>query len=271
VKRYSSGMSVRLAFAVAAHLEAEILVVDEVLAVGDAAFQKKCLGKMGEVAKGGRTVFLVSHNMGVMCDLTQRCVYLENGHIAALGDSQTMVEMYLKRALHAQSNRHNGLEFYRRKRNPDSPVKIVGIGLNGYSLNSGSLPDIRLGETFNISIDLQVFRPLHGALCDIELKNSRGDRVTVLVSIDQDYSIYLEPGRHELTAQVNGLPLAPGEYFADVGINQSTKARAYDVIHDFPVFRVVNSGQITHWLDRQWGVLHCNSVQWRTRNLTDLN
>src|ERR1700683_1580526 len=85
VKRYSSGMYVRLAFAVAAHLEPEILIVDEVLAVGDAQFQKKCLGKMGEVAKGGRTVLFVSHNMGVVSTLTQRCIFLQNGTIASDG------------------------------------------------------------------------------------------------------------------------------------------------------------------------------------------
>jgi lipopolysaccharide transport system ATP-binding protein len=85
VKRYSSGMYVRLAFAVAAHLEPEILLVDEVLAVGDAAFQKKCLGKMGDVAKEGRTVFFVSHNMGAIEQLCTRCILLENGAISQNG------------------------------------------------------------------------------------------------------------------------------------------------------------------------------------------
>ena len=81
VKHYSSGMSVRLAFAVAAHLEPEILIVDEVLAVGDAAFQKKCLGKMGDVAKEGRTVLFVSHNMGTIRNLCSRAILLMNGRI----------------------------------------------------------------------------------------------------------------------------------------------------------------------------------------------
>src|SRR5262249_52431672 len=84
VKRYSSGMYVRLAFAVAAHLEPEILVVDEVLAVGDAEFQRKCLGKMGEVASGGRTVLFVSHNMGAVRQLCRNVVWLENGIIKAM-------------------------------------------------------------------------------------------------------------------------------------------------------------------------------------------
>src|SRR3954454_20894455 len=86
VKRYSSGMYTRLAFAVAAHLEPEILIVDEVLAVGDASFQKKCLGKMGEVAQHGRTVLFVSHNMAAVQSLCKKAVYLKAGKVIALGD-----------------------------------------------------------------------------------------------------------------------------------------------------------------------------------------
>src|SRR6201996_902227 len=96
VKRYSSGMYVRLAFAVAAHLESEILVIDEVLAVGDAEFQKKCLGKMGEVSKGeGRTVLFVSHNMGSIQQLCNNCLLLKNGELAHLGNKEEVIEKYL--------------------------------------------------------------------------------------------------------------------------------------------------------------------------------
>jgi lipopolysaccharide transport system ATP-binding protein len=95
VKRYSSGMYVRLAFAVAAHLEPEILVVDEVLAVGDAEFQKKCLGKMGEVAGQGRTVLFVSHQLGSVAELCQRCILLRGGEIASVGAVSHVVQEYL--------------------------------------------------------------------------------------------------------------------------------------------------------------------------------
>ncbi|MDY0090030.1 MAG: ABC transporter ATP-binding protein [Flavobacteriaceae bacterium] len=97
VKRYSSGMYVRLAFAVAAHLESEILIVDEVLAVGDAEFQKKCLGKMGDVSKGeGRTVLFVSHNMGSVKTLCQKGIFLENGNIKYSGDIESVVQLYVE-------------------------------------------------------------------------------------------------------------------------------------------------------------------------------
>ncbi len=96
VKRYSSGMYVRLAFAVAAHLESEILIVDEVLAVGDAEFQKKCLGKMGEVSKGeGRTVLFVSHNMGSVTQLCNKAMLLSNGNMTATGQVNSIIDMYL--------------------------------------------------------------------------------------------------------------------------------------------------------------------------------
>jgi lipopolysaccharide transport system ATP-binding protein len=98
VKRYSSGMYVRLAFAVAAHLEPEILLVDEVLAVGDAAFQKKCLGKMGDVAKAGRTVLFVSHNMAAVEGLCERAVLLDQGRVELSGDPATVIAAYLSRS-----------------------------------------------------------------------------------------------------------------------------------------------------------------------------
>src|SRR6516162_1345807 len=98
VKHYSSGMQVRLAFAVAAHLEPEILLVDEVLAVGDAAFQRKCLGKMSEVSKGGRTVLFISHNMAAVENLCHKGIVIEEGSVVFLGDMKHAIERYLQGA-----------------------------------------------------------------------------------------------------------------------------------------------------------------------------
>jgi lipopolysaccharide transport system ATP-binding protein len=100
VKRYSSGMYVRLAFAVSAHLEPEILIVDEVLAVGDASFQKKCLGKMGNVAKEGRTVLFVSHNMGAISSLCSRTILLSKGHKIADGETDQIIDEYIDAGSH---------------------------------------------------------------------------------------------------------------------------------------------------------------------------
>ena len=107
VKRYSSGMYVRLAFAVAAHLEPEILLVDEVLAVGDAQFQKKCLGKMGEVAKEGRTVLFVSHNMGAIENLCEKSLWLDGGSVRNIGPSYDIIQQYLSSLREVKSEQRN--------------------------------------------------------------------------------------------------------------------------------------------------------------------
>jgi lipopolysaccharide transport system ATP-binding protein len=111
VKRYSSGMYVRLAFAVAAYLESEILIVDEVLAVGDAEFQRKCLGKMGDVSKGeGRTVLFVSHNMSAVSTLCRTGIYLKNGHLIGQGDINDVIPLYLRDGQNAERQEWTGNE-----------------------------------------------------------------------------------------------------------------------------------------------------------------
>jgi len=130
VKHYSSGMYVRLAFAVAAHLEPEILLVDEVLAVGDAAFQKKCLGKMGEVAQGGRTVLFVSHNMNAVEELCQSCILLSTGKIDLFGHSvREAINLYFSTIMNTQSTSEwifNGSELYRNPYFSPSSFRITG-------------------------------------------------------------------------------------------------------------------------------------------------
>jgi lipopolysaccharide transport system ATP-binding protein len=149
VKRYSSGMYVRLAFAVAAHLEPEILIVDEVLAVGDVEFQRKCLGKMRDVASShGRTVLFVSHNPAAISALCQRAVYLEHGRLALLGDTGSVVSAYLQSG--------HGAVY---ERNPDSPAprKLAAIqrAWVGADLTTAQ-GTIRSGEKFTLNVELSV-------------------------------------------------------------------------------------------------------------------
>ncbi len=128
VKRYSSGMYVRLAFAVAAHLEPEILVVDEVLAVGDAQFQKKCLGKMGDVAQEGRTVLFVSHNMAAISNLCSSCIVLKNGRLFATGKSDNMIEFYL-----SSDNANNPLDLtFHENRVSSGDQALKWVKIKGY-------------------------------------------------------------------------------------------------------------------------------------------
>jgi lipopolysaccharide transport system ATP-binding protein len=143
VKRYSSGMYVRLAFAVAAHLDPEILIVDEVLAVGDAAFQKKCLGKMGEVARGGRTVLFVSHNMGTIQSLCQRAVWLHSGRVGTDGNTEAVIHEYL-------SSLQQGGEAHSVVRGRDGRIEIERVALKN---RAGEVTDLfHPGESMIVEI-----------------------------------------------------------------------------------------------------------------------
>ncbi|MFC1495565.1 ABC transporter ATP-binding protein [Thermodesulfobacteriota bacterium] len=260
VKRYSSGMKVRLAFSVAAHLEPEILLIDEVLAVGDVAFQKKCLGKMGSVAKEGRTVIFVSHNMGAVNSLTQKCIYLQGGKIIAYNDSRSVIDQYLMDSIEHHRKSSDKLDFYRRAPlTSDSPVKITGVWVD----ESKKEPlAIELGNPFTIFVQLNVNRVIREENLTVRIKNIQGDQCALFFSLDHAFSLSLKPGKHIVAIKVENNPFSPGQYFATIGVNQSTQSIAYDVIVDFPIFRVVNNGQVIHWLNRPWGVVHSNSINW---------
>lgn len=146
VKRYSSGMMVRLGFAVAAHLEPEILIVDEVLAVGDAEFQKKCVGKMKDVSGQGRTVLFVSHNMNAVKSLCNRGILLENGKISLSGDTDEIVSNYLKSEL------RNGMSF-----KSDNTVQDHNdFHLNEASINLKNQEALSISNTFDMDFEVQI-------------------------------------------------------------------------------------------------------------------
>lgn len=259
VKRYSSGMYVRLAFAVAAHLEPEVLLVDEVLAVGDAEFQRKCLGKMQEVARAGRTVLFVSHNMGAVNTLTERCIYLRNGQIAADDVSGKVIEQYLTEMQAQHLGEIQTLDFYRREFAPDAPVRTVGIWVND---KSPEIVSIEMSRPFTLYVEIHAAKRVVGANMTIVLKNARSERVAVLFSWDQEFMLTCEPGQHIVAIRVEDLNLPPGRYAVDVGINQSTQTTAYDLIVDYPIFSVSSRTGMKHWIDRPWGVVHSRATRW---------
>jgi lipopolysaccharide transport system ATP-binding protein len=151
VKHYSSGMYLRLAFAVAAHLDPEILLVDEVLAVGDAAFQKKCLGKMGDVAKEGRTVLFVSHNMAAIQRLCHRCLWLQNGEMGLDGPSDEVVISYLN----SVSAKFTKVEL---PGDSNKPMRLRKVRVAGQVSENGE--PIEMSEHVNIIIEYDVNRPV---------------------------------------------------------------------------------------------------------------
>lgn len=159
VKRFSSGMYVRLAFAVAAHLEPEILVVDEVLAVGDAQFQKKCLGKMEDVGREGRTVLFVSHNMSMVSTLCAQAILLDGGKVVADGDISTVVNFYLKQILNGSSAKYEGQEHIQGKPYLKQAVILNQDGDSTYMVTSGDkitivfdVANAKRGLSLNFSI-----------------------------------------------------------------------------------------------------------------------
>jgi len=158
VKRYSSGMYVRLAFAVAAHLESEILIVDEVLAVGDAEFQKKCLGKMGDVSKGeGRTVLFVSHNIGSIKALCQKGLFLENGFMNFSGNIDDVVQKYIE-----SNAEENVLKTFSKLSNyPDKPMVINSVQLLKNGLPTDS-PLLDFQDTIGFEIEFEVKESVKG-------------------------------------------------------------------------------------------------------------
>lgn len=182
VKRYSSGMYVRLAFAVAAHLDPEILIVDEVLAVGDAQFQKKCLGKMDEVSKGGRTVLFVSHNMGAVKNLCKRAVLLEQGHVKAIGETEEVLKAYLGETEHNQATIYYPL-------NEEKKVQINRVSL----LNKQGEPsmEIDLAEEFNIQVECEYRENVSkvNRIC-LTLLDSNGNPVLQTFDVDCNPNYY---------------------------------------------------------------------------------
>jgi lipopolysaccharide transport system ATP-binding protein len=211
VKRYSSGMSVRLAFAVAAHLEPEILLVDEVLAVGDAAFQRKSLAKMNEVAQGGRTVIFVSHNLATIQSLCERGVLLERGRVIADAPVKDAVDSYL--AALEQSASDDLLTRTDRDGRAWEESRIAKVGI--YDTSSGHADVAVGGRPAKIVVEVTEVLPMMG--CQITILNSLGHPVT---SFDSEVSAASDVHDGELgrriECEIESLPLVPGRYRIDV-------------------------------------------------------
>jgi lipopolysaccharide transport system ATP-binding protein len=217
VKRYSSGMYVRLAFAVAAHLEPEILIVDEVLSVGDAEFQKKCLGKMESATGGGRTVLFVSHNMQAVKRLCSRAVLLRDGRVAQIGEAGAVVEAYLRSGAHVTANIEIPPEMHRTYP-PDLEVFRVEI------LNSRGEPTSTLlvDETFTVRLHCAVRRSEQTYRLGIGFRSADGAR---LANVVYGYGLGKPVGGREgdkrCLAAVTQNIFMPGSYTLDISVKNS--------------------------------------------------
>jgi len=211
LKRYSSGMQVRLAFAVAAHLDPEILVVDEVLAVGDFAFQKKCLGKMRDVARGGRTVLFVSHDMGAINTLCERALLLHAGSVVTTGNTREVVARYLESAD----------EVY-------SPLREAVQGCGELRLiATNAMQDGRPAKfldcrrPFSIFIEYEVLRVVRNSRLFVMFRNAKGEIVFGTCDYDDptEQALYRQPGRFLSSFTVPGRLLKTGPLYGTVGMD----------------------------------------------------
>ncbi len=212
VKRYSSGMWVRLGFAVAAHLEPEILLVDEVLAVGDAAFQKKCLGKMGSVAKEGRTVLFVSHNMGAITYLCQRALLLDAGQLCVNGHTEQVISHYLasNAALDGQRAWSEGIA-----NSEVNELKIWAVRLKNHKGEVTGTLDVR--KPFAVEIKYEILKPL--PFCRIGILVITANGICVFETYDADrvdYAGRREPGIFITKCKVPGNLLSPGGFILSI-------------------------------------------------------
>lgn len=234
VKRYSSGMYVRLAFAVAAHLEPEILIVDEVLAVGDAQFQKKCLGKMKDVGKEGRTVIFVSHSMSAVQTLCSRGIVLGSGNVLLDGSSDEAIDLYLgtgsRLACEVPISQ-------RADRSGSGRVKVVDIKI----LDGDSKPveSLKSGEDycFSISCINQTNSKIDNIVLSFDIFDERGNRVLLFRTTFTNEFISVNSGLNFIECRIQELPITLGKYRTSVFISHADR-EVFDHIKDASSFSV---------------------------------
>ena len=244
VKRYSSGMYVRLAFAVAAHLEPEILIVDEVLAVGDQAFQQKCIGKMQDVAtNSGRTVLFVSHHMASIRRLCHKCLILSKGRCSPLVDVNEGVERY--NALYRANVSDHAVDTSgsRREDGRGQHVRIVKIEAVGDS-------PLQYGESLRVKVTIDAKKPAQDVMVGIAFETPEGARTMTLDSDAGGVLYNLSAGRHEVLVELDSLPLHPGQYVMHA--SAATGKHYHDTILRFAVWEV-QTGKTDYVSDRGFG------------------
>jgi lipopolysaccharide transport system ATP-binding protein len=236
VKRYSSGMYVRLAFAVAAHLEPEILIVDEVLAVGDAQFQAKCLGKMHDVSRQqGRTVLFVSHNMQAVSTLTTRCLLLRDGRNALEGAPHSVIAAYLEEGA-------TGEQTFSA---PPSPhvATITRVEVHTSEPNNTHIH----GRPMRLEFEVTTPVAMNGLLFSFQIFNSLTQAVVHMWIPDEDKSLCRTPGRYRITCDVPRLRLYMGRYVVTAHISEPFRGGYYQSIEYVCPFEVVMYGHERAW------------------------
>jgi lipopolysaccharide transport system ATP-binding protein len=248
VKKYSSGMYMRLAFAVAAHLEPEILLVDEILAVGDAAFQKKCLGKVGDVSKAGRTVLFVSHNMGAISRLCQRSFWMDDGRVRKEGETQKIINQYQSHYLVATPH-------WQRPDHSGTAGDFAFLSVKSANQQHQVTSYFAGNDAVLVQIDYRVSRYLSGCQIGVRLLNSEG--LPILTTADSDATgasaMPKDPGLYHASFHIPGNLLAPGTYSLLIAAHLPHR-NVYETIEQAVVFEVSAPGSLTS-LDGRYGLI----------------
>jgi lipopolysaccharide transport system ATP-binding protein len=254
VKRYSSGMYMRLAFAVAAYLDPEILIVDEVLAVGDAAFQKKCLGRMRDISTAGRTVLFVSHNMAAIRSLCSRGILLSQGRKVFEGSAGECVDHYLSDVTQNATNEVD-LTTVRRPQVANLALKIEKVRL----CSIDGRPLVRTGEPVEVELNFAVSEVLSDVALGINV--SSADNVSVMeCRSSHSYGAIssLSPGKYSITCRIEQNLLSPGLYLLSVGARCASKY--LDYVPQAMTFEIYSDDTVASlWLDDVQGCVRVPS------------
>lgn len=220
VKHYSSGMYVRLAFAVAAHLEPEILIVDEVLAVGDAQFQKKCLGKMSEVGKDGRTVLFVSHNISAIKSLCKNCLLLDNGTMLAAGETGSVSAKYLKKSIDNQMILQNYSSDYL------DIIEFNTLNTNGEKENC-----FAIGDSININLKMKYRKDVKQTIIGFIVKDVNDELVAHIINLDDNFFIYEKnkDDSMDILISLDRMNFVPSEYYLSLWIGRSYIDKIFEI------------------------------------------
>ncbi len=268
VKRYSSGMHMRLAFSVAAHLKADILLVDEVLAVGDAAFQQKCLSKMDDVSHEGRTVLLVSHNIASILNLCSTALLLDRGEVLAYGGVRNVVDHYLSGSSSVQGE----TQLYPQQEVlPSQELSLRAIRIrDSRDCVTGSI-DVARGCT--VEVDYVVHREIRGGQVSLELWNGEG--VCVLCTTDLDScpesrSMARLPGLYRASCRLEPTWFRAGRYWISLGAS-IPGVRVLDEAPHAISFDVVDTGSVEHKLAQGRRGIIAPTIKWNARSLSTVN
>ena len=253
VKRYSSGMYVRLAFAIAAHLEPEILIIDEVLAVGDVVFQKKCLGKMQTAASSGRTVLFVSHNMQTVAGLTERAILLRDGRIAAMGRSAEIIEEYLAS--------HTAEDPAYRKAPSGSEPEITRVEV--HTSAPGQVQ--QYGKPMSLDIEIHAPEPVPNAAVSFHIMTSRNQPVLHVLNLDSEVAMLRSAGTHRLRCVFPKLRLYPGNYYLNFYFGASEPRRKFEAPHQICPFEVAVLDEVRDFYWYPDNALYVEDAEWTSQ------